>query len=108
MPSFILRSDKMLDLTLVNSRYFDVTLPGGINLKVEPCKLKTLRKFQNMAKRVKTDDDMVDIIKEILNKNRANYTVTDEMVGELTFDQMNVLLTDYFNWIAKEKLDNPN
>lgn len=96
----------MLNLNLINGRYFSITI-GEITLELEPCKLKTIRKFQKLAKNA-GEDDLVDITAEILNKNKNKTVISDEMVGELDIDQMNKLLLEYFNWIAKEKTANPN
>lgn len=108
----------MLDLTLVNGRYYPVKLKYTIQdgkkeiekdliLDLEPCKLKTIRKFQRLAKNA-GEADLVEIMLEILNKNKGNIKVTEEMIEELSIDQMQILLIEYFNWIAKEKSNNPN
>ena len=96
----------MLDLNLINGRYFQVKI-NEIKLELEPCKLKTMRRFANLSKNG-GDDDLIDVVKEVLNKNKTKYIVDDELVGELDIDQMNELLLAYFEWIAKEKATNPN
>lgn len=97
----------MLDLNLVNGRYFQVKI-GDIELDLEPCKLKTIRKFQKMAKAADTDEDLIDLVSIVLNKNKTGYKISDEIIEELDTDQMNELLFSYFNWVAKEKSQNPN
>ncbi len=104
----------MLDLTLIGSRYYPIKLQyitqeivKDLILELEPCKLKTIRKFQNLAKNA-GEADLSEIVLEILNKNKGNIKVTEEMIEELSIDQMQVLLIEYFNWIAKEKSNNPN
>ncbi len=97
----------MLDLNLVNGRYFKVKV-SDIELSLKPCKLKTIRKFQKMSKNAETEEDIIDIVSIVLNNNKTNYKVTDEIIEELNTDQMNELLFEYFDWIAREKTQNPN
>lgn len=98
----------MLNLNLINGRYYTVVLfETMLELELEPCKLKTIRKFQKLTKNA-GEEDLIDITAEILNKNKNKVIVSDKMIGELDIDQMNELLLGYFNWIAKEKTANPN
>jgi len=97
----------MLDLNLVNSRYFEVKV-GKFVLGLEPCKLKTMRKFQKLAKNAEDDEDIIDIAAAILNKNIKKIKISDEAIGEMNIDQLNTLLYEYFSWIANEKTANPN
>lgn len=96
----------MVDLNLVHGRYFNVKI-GEITLDIEPCKLKTIRRFTALANNA-GDEDLVEIAVSLLNKNKTKYVVSTEMVEELDIDQINYLLLEYFNWIAKEKANNPN
>ena len=96
----------MVDLNLINGRYFNVKI-GEITLDIEPCKLKTIRRFTALANNA-GDEDLVEIAVSLLNKNKTKYVVSTEMVEELDIDQINYLLLEYFNWIAKEKANNPN
>lgn len=95
----------MFNLNLVNSRYFDVII-GEINLQVEPCTVKTMKRFQEVS--TNPGEDLAKIASTILNKNKAGYIVADEIIEALTIDQLLELLTVYFAWIAKEKSVNPN
>lgn len=97
----------MLDLNLVNGRYFEVKV-GEFILELEPCKLKTLRKFQKLAKNAEDDEDIIDIASAILNKNKKKTKISDEVIGEIDIDQLNTLLLEYFSWVSKEKQANPN
>ena len=97
----------MLDLNLINGRYFQVKI-GDIELDLEPCKLKTIRKFQEMAKKADTDEDLIDLVSIVLSKNKTGYKVSDEIIEELDADQINELLISYFSWVSKEKAQNPN
>lgn len=94
-----------MNINLVNSRYFNVKM-GDIDIDLEPCTLKTMKRFQNISSN--TDDDLIKIAATLLNKNKAKYVVTEEIIETLTIDQLTQLLTEYFNWIAGEKSVNPN
>jgi len=96
----------MLDLNLINGRYFEVKVGESV-LEIEPCKLKTMRKFQKLSKN-EEGEDMIDIASVILNKNRKKIKISDEVIGEINIDQLKTLLYEYFNWIANEKTANPN
>ncbi len=95
----------MYNVNLVNSRYFDITI-GDKVLNLEPCKLKTMQRFLDMQKG--DSEDLIELIKEILNKNKTDYKVSDEVIGNLDINEMAEFLNAYFQWIAKEKSNNPN
>ncbi len=95
----------MYNVNLVNSRYFDITI-GDKVLNLEPCKLKTMQRFLDMQKG--DSEDLIELIKEILNKNKTGYKVSDEVIGNLDINEMAEFLNAYFQWIAKEKSSNPN
>lgn len=95
----------MYNVNLVNSRYFDITI-GDKVLNLEPCKLKTMQRFLDMQKG--DSEDLIELIKEILNKNKTCYKVSDEVIGNLDINEMAEFLNAYFQWIAKEKSNNPN
>lgn len=97
----------MYNVNLTNSRYFEIKI-GDKVLNLEPCKLKTLQKFQQIGTNEGTNEDLIYLVSLVLNKNKTNYKVPDEIIEELTIDQINELLLSYFSWIAKEKNSNPN
>jgi hypothetical protein len=39
----------------------------------------------------------------ILSKNKKGYKISDEVVDELDFDQMQQILMAYFEWLSKEQ-----
>lgn len=103
----------MFDVNSINKRYFDIKIEVedddgnkyGTHLEVEPPKIKVLKKISAFSKTTNDDamDDLAEAIKMILNKNKSREKVQDELIDNLNLDQMNGILTEYFNWIAKEK-----
>lgn len=98
----------MFNINTVSKRYFSIKI-GDLALDVEPPKLKALKKITSLAKSRNEDaiDDLAEAVGMILSKNKANYKVPDELIDELDLDQMNQILTAYFEWLAKTKND-PN
>jgi len=98
----------MFDINKINKRYFEIKIDNLV-IEVEPPKLKVLRKITSLAK-VRNEDTMdglAEAIGMILSKNKSKQKVSDEIVDELDFDQMNEILTSYFEWLSKEK-NSPN
>jgi len=94
----------MFDISTVNKRYFAIKI-GDLILEVEPPKVKTLKKITALSKAKNEDamDELSQAIGIILSKNKAGYKIPDEMIDELDLDQMNEILTAYFEWLSKEK-----
>ena len=108
----------MFDINGINKRYFEVTLyettdegeiKDSIKLEVEPPKLKVLKKITRLskAKEENTIEDLTDSIRLILNKNKAKTKVSEVFIEDLDMDQMDMLLTEYFNWLNNSK-NSPN
>jgi hypothetical protein len=99
----------MFDISLVSKRYFEVKFENGLSLKVEPPKLGVIKKITALSKTRNEDamDDLAEAVKMILSKNKNGYKVTDEIIDEIDFDQLNEILTEYFEWLAKTK-NTPN
>lgn len=95
----------MLDLNLI-TRYFDVKI-GDYELQLEPCSLKTLRKLSEMNKDT-TFAELTDLVKTIINKNKTNYKIPDEVIESMSMPQMMVLIQAYIDWLTDEKTNNPN
>ena len=103
----------MFDVSSVSKRYFVVTLTitdnddktHSITLEVEPPKLKMLKKLMAIKKTANEEamDELSEAIRQMLSKNKAKYKVPDEYIDELDYDEMNELLTEYFDWLCKEK-----
>jgi len=102
----------MFDVSIVNKRYFEIKLNvvvDGIEkeivLEIEPPKLKALKKITSLrkAKEEESIDGLTEAIMMILRKNKSRYVVSSEVVDELDIDEMNAILTAYFEWLNKEK-----
>jgi hypothetical protein len=97
----------MFDISTINKRHFQIKL-GAITLEVEPPKLKTLKKIMRLSKsKEEAMDDLAEAIILVLNKNSSGYVVPNDLVEELDYDQMNEILTAYFEWLTKAK-NSPN
>lgn len=98
----------MFDISTVSKRYFAIKLEE-ISLDVEPPKLKALKKITALAKSREEEamDDLVEAVSMILNKNKTKYKVSEELIDELDFDQINEILTAFFEWLTKSK-NTPN
>jgi len=93
---------------VVDARYLEVTLydknDRSITINVEPPKLKMLKKIISLSSQKSEDqfDDFVDALTKILNKNKEHTDVTD-CVLEMSYDEMQALTVEYFEWIEDTK-----
>lgn len=98
----------MFDIKTANKRYFEIQI-NDLVLEVEPPKVKTLKKMLALSKR--TDDEamseLAEVVRMILGKNKGSKPVTIEVVDDLDIDELNEIITKYFEWIASVKKD-PN
>lgn len=103
----------MFDISTVNKRYFSIKITvlddndevKGIELEVEPPKVKMLKKLI-AARRTANEDSMEELaetLRSMLSKNKSGYKVPVEFIDELDFDQMIQILTAYFEWLGSEK-----
>lgn len=94
----------MFDISVINRRYFDIKI-GDLTLEVEPPRIKTLKKIMSLSKSrsEETMNDLAEAVCMILNKNKSGCVVASEVVDELDLDQLNEILTAYFEWLSKEK-----
>lgn len=111
----------MFDISEINKRYFDIKLSVNVTeivdgeevekqvvlaLEVEPPKVKTLKKIVNLSKTAKKEDsmdDMTEAVRLILKKNKEGRDVPMDIVDELDYDEMNQIMTAYFEWLAGQK-----
>lgn len=104
----------MFDISGVNKRYFEVTLyetteegeiENSIKVEVEPPKLKVLKKITRLSKSKEenTIDELTESIRLILNKNKARVKVPEAFIEDLDMDQMDMLMTKYFDWLNNAK-----
>ena len=100
----------MFDMRNLETRFFDVRLPNGLKLEVEPPKLKVLKAITAMAKidmesiTEETDvfDALADALSKALSKNKQNKTITTDFILEnMNIDQMQGLLMEYFTWVGE-------
>ena len=98
----------MFDINTINKRYFTIKI-ADLTLEVEPPKVKVLKKITALAKEKEEDqmEDLAEAIRIILSKNKDGYKVSEEIIDELDFDQMNEILTEFFRWLANSK-NSPN
>ena len=98
----------MFDINTVNKRYFEIRINGQL-FEVEPPKVKTLKKIVSLSTGTDADalDGLTECVRIILNKNKDKKNVSIELVDELDLDQLNEIITKYFEWIAGVKKD-PN
>jgi hypothetical protein len=110
----------MFDISTIGKRYFGIKIEKEltdvetmqtitVDLDVEPPKLKVLKKITALAKVRSEDafDDLTEALRLILSKNKTGTKVPEELIGELDFDEMNEILTRYFEWLAQSK-NSPN
>lgn len=97
----------MLDLSIVEKRYFPIRFADGSIINIEPCKLKLIKKFDETSNNP-TNEEILDIIIEILNKNKEKRKFTKKWIYDnLTVDDMELIYIEYFGWMAQIRKD-PN
>lgn len=95
----------MFDLSAVNKRYFDIKL-NDLVLEVEAPKVKTLKKIVSLAANSKKEEgleNMTDAVLTLLKKNKGDKKVPPSIIDELDYDQMNEIITAFFEWLTGEK-----
>jgi len=115
----------MFDINTVSKRYFGIKLSyideeeetHTAQLEVEPPKIKVLKKITALSKMRKNDSEdsenqdvmaeLSEAVRTLLSKNKNEYKVPMEYIDDLDFDQLQGILTAYFEWLAKEK-NSPN
>lgn len=100
----------MYDMTSLITRYFTVKFRNGLQLDVEPPKLKALKKILKVAS-VDTNnlkdvenmfEDMTEALSIALSKNKQNRKMTvDEIDDLLDIDEIIDLLNHYVVWIER-------
>lgn len=109
----------MFDMRNLTPRYFEVRLPNGLRLEVEPPKLKVLKHIMAVSKidtaEIKAEgeeqtagegvfESLAEGVAMALSKNKQKKEITTEFVVDvLNLDQIQALLTEYFNWVAEIK-----
>ncbi|TFI13722.1 hypothetical protein E4P35_11005 [Thiopseudomonas sp. 4R-3cl] len=99
----------MFDMREIVKRYFKVTLPSGLELELEPPKMKVLRKLMRLAKASQSDDftedqldELIEAVAIMLSKNNKKHKITAQEVEDmLDLDNMLDLVIAYFNWVEE-------
>lgn len=95
----------MFDLNSVITRFFTLNLNNN-QIEVEPPKVKTLKKLIAVQK----NNDygaFIEIMSEVLSKNRQKKKITVEMLDGIDVDVLNEISVQYFTWLSEVK-NNPN
>ncbi|APC41525.1 hypothetical protein [Clostridium estertheticum] len=111
----------MFNLNTINKRYWDIKLrlivtkivdkkeieeEVELNLEVEPPSKKMLTKITALSGTKdgkKATDGLYDAVEMLLNKNKVRTKITAESLSNLNLDQINAILTSYFEWLSKTK-----
>lgn len=105
-----------MDLTIKNSRYFNLIMPrinhdtGEIKtiiLDVEPCRTELLQRISAINEKTNFDE-IIEVALKIVNKNKTNYKVNKSIILDLEIDQLIQLISGYMEWVMAEKKANPN
>ena len=99
----------MFDMREIVKRYFKVTLPSGLELELEPPKMKVLRKLMRLAKASQNDDfteaqldELIEAVAIMLSKNNKKHKITAQEVEDmLDLDNKLDLVIAYFNWVEE-------
>jgi len=95
----------MFDLNTINKRYFEIKIGEQI-LEIEPPSKKMLNKITSLSgvkDGKKATDGLYDAVEMILNKNKTGKKITEDTVSDLNLDQVNGIITAYFNWLNETK-----
>lgn len=108
----------MFDISSVSKRYFGIKLTvtdesdkeHNLQLEVEPCRLKTMKKLIDVSKDDGPEaiDDLYTALQKLLSKNKSKLKVPMEYIEDLSFDELQAILTAYFEWLVETKNSDPN
>jgi hypothetical protein len=94
----------MYDVNLVNKRYFSTKI-GGKRIDIEPPKVKTLKRVIALTSADKETvlDELTIAIEMIVNKNKTNVKISKDVIDELTTEEQQSFLTNFFTWVNGTK-----
>lgn len=95
----------MFDLNNIITRFFTLSI-NNTQLEVEPPRVKTLKKLIAVQK-TEDYDAFVEVMAEVLSKNRQKKKITVEMLDGVDVDVLNEISVQYFTWLSEVK-NNPN
>ena len=109
----------MFDISTINKRYFEVcftvafeaedcdgeSIEKKIELKIEPPKMKTLKRLISISKTNREDsmDELTEAVRLLLNKNKTGYVVPMDIIDNIDYDELIEILNKYFDWLGAEK-----
>lgn len=99
----------MFDMTQLTKRYFEMKLPDGTLLEVEPPRMKSLKMILSLSKiGDDLDDQALENVSEglslALSKNKQKKDISQQWISEnMHIDDMMSLLTAYFEWVGEIK-----
>ncbi len=98
----------MFDMRELVKRHFEIILPDGKKIEVEPPKLKVLKRIMSIAKinEDELDDTALTVLSEAcamaLSKNKQGSLISaDYLEEQLDIYQMQDLLGAYFDWVGE-------
>lgn len=99
----------MFDMRNLVRRHFEVILPDGTHLEVEPPKMKVLRKMISLAQQEQNGeleneafDDLLSALSLALSKNKQRQQISKQYLdAELNLDEVQALLISYFDWVSE-------
>lgn len=105
---------KNLDLSLFNDVCWNVTMPNGLILNIKKPTQKLLRMLEQKIKDVEGEKNMdaqheklMDLTKMILNNNKGDLVIDDEVMDLLTMDMLYAIYFGYMEFV-NEIVTNPN
>lgn len=98
----------MFDMSNLVPRYFEIKLPNGMYLEVEPPRMKALKKIMALSEvdrgslDVNNIDEMLQGLSLALSKNKQKKKVPVELLSDmLDINMITELLTAYFEWVGE-------
>jgi hypothetical protein len=96
----------MFDMTVLTPRYFELKLPGGKIIEVEPPKIKVLRKIMEMTAEAADDINQIACLSEglamALSKNKQGKKFEASWIEDnFNIDELHDLLISYFDWVKE-------
>ena len=100
----------MFSVANVKPRYFEFQQPGGDNvLKIEPPKLKTLNRMNDLSRPDSTPKEAAEVVARVIAKNKERRKITADTVMEwMDMDQLAGFVLDFVSWLSNEKKNDPN
>lgn len=102
----------MFDMTTLRIRYFQLKLRNGLRLDVEPPQIKSIKKIMKLSKvdteNINEEDfnGLAEGLAIALSKNKQKKKITVDFIEEnFNIEEVQELLTRYFDWVDKVKTE---